>query len=69
MEEIIYESRKEANTSEDVPFKKIQLTKMISGVKIIDFLLKLSFDKVLITQNKYYKLAARIDDIIKYTTG
>lgn len=59
----------EANTSDDIVFKKIQVTKMISRVKIIDFLLNLSFEKELITQKKYYKLAARIDDIIKYTTG
>ena len=59
----------EANTAEDIEFKKIQLVKMISRVKIIDFLLNLSFDKALITQKKYYKVAARIDDIIKYTTG
>ena len=59
----------EANTSEVIEFKKVQLTKMVSRVKIIDFLLNLSFDKALITQKKYYKLAAKIDDIIKYTTG
>lgn len=59
----------EANTCDDIAFKKIQLTKMISKIKIIDFLLNLSLDKTLITQKKYYKLAARIDDIIKYTTG
>ena len=59
----------EANTAEDIDFKKIQLTKMVSKVKIIDFLVNLSLDKALITQKKYYKLAARIDDIIKYTTG
>lgn len=59
----------EANTSADIAYKKIQLTKMISKIKIIDFLLNLSLDKTLITQKKYYKLSARIDDIIKYTTG
>lgn len=59
----------EANTSEDISLKKIQLTKMVSKIKIIDFLLNLSLDKMLITEKKYYKLAARIDDIIKYTTG
>ena len=42
---------------------------MVSKVKIIDFLLNLSYDKELISQKKYYKLAQRIDDIIKYTTG
>ena len=59
----------EANTSEIIEFKKMQLTKMVSRVKIIDFLLNLSYDKQLITQKKYYKLAAKVDDIIKYTTG
>ena len=59
----------EANTTDDITLKKNRLTKMISRVKIIDFLLNLSLDKALITQKKYYKLAARIDDIIKYTTG
>ena len=37
----------EANTSDDIVFKKIQVTKMISRVKIIDCLLNLSFEKVL----------------------
>ena len=59
----------EANTIQDIELKKIKLTKIVSKVKIIDFLINLSLDKQLITQKKYYKLAARIDDIIKYTTG
>lgn len=59
----------EANTSEDIEYKKKLLIKMISKIKIIDFLLNLSNDKMLITQKKYYKLASKIDDIIKYTTG
>ena len=42
---------------------------MIAKVKIIDFLLNLSYDKVLITEKKYFKLAARLDDIAKYTNG
>lgn len=59
----------EANTTENIQEKKKLLTKMVSKVKIIDFLLNLSYDKELISQKKYYKLAQRIDDIIKYTTG
>ena len=59
----------EANTIEDINYKKKMLVKMISKIKIIDFLLNLGFDKTLITQKKYYKLAERCDDIIKYTTG
>lgn len=59
----------EANTSEDIESKKKLLVKIISKIKIIDFLLNLSLDKELITQKKYYKLSARIDDIVKYTTG
>lgn len=59
----------EANTIEDINEKKKLLTKMVSKVKIVDFLLNLSYDKQIINQKKYYKLAQRIDDIIKYTTG
>lgn len=59
----------EANSTQDIEIKKTLLVKMVSKVKIIDFLLNLSLDKALITQKKYYKLLARIDDISKYTTG
>ena len=34
-----------------------------------DFLLNLSYDKKLITEKKYHKLALALDDIVKYTSG
>ena len=43
--------------------------KIISKIKVIDFLLNLSYDKKLITEKKYYKLGQRLDDVIKYTSG
>ena len=43
--------------------------KILAKVKVIDFLLNLSYDREIITSKKYLKLANRIDDITKYTTG
>lgn len=59
----------EANTTQDVEDKKRHLLKMIAKTKVVDFLLNLSYDKQLITEKKYYKLAKRMDDIVKYTAG
>ena len=42
---------------------------MIAKIKIIDFLLNLSYDKEIITSKKYCKFGNKMDDIIKYTTG
>lgn len=59
----------EANTTQDMEMKKALLLKMIAKVKVIDFLINLSYDKKLITEKKYYKLAQAMDDIVKYTSG
>lgn len=59
----------EANSSQIIEYKRELLVKMIAKVKIIDFLLNLSYDKQLITEKKYYKLAEKLDDIAKYTNG
>lgn len=59
----------EANTTQDIAHKKKLLIQIISKIKIIDFLLNLSYDKKLVTEKKYYKLAQKLDDIIKYTSG
>lgn len=72
MEEIMYERREisyEANVTENIELKKNLLNKIISKIKVIDFLLNLSYDKKLITEKKYYKLGQRLDDIIKYISG
>lgn len=59
----------EANSMQDMGFKKELLNRMIAKIKIIDFLLNLSFDKKLITEKKYLKLAEKLNDIAKYTNG
>lgn len=58
-----------ANTMVDIPNKKELLLEVIAKLKIIDFLLNISYDKKIITQKKYYKFGEKIDDIVKYTTG
>ena len=59
----------EANSIEAIAEMKRLLIKMISKIKIIDFLLNLSYDKKIITEKKYCKFGNRLDDITKYTTG
>ena len=59
----------EANSTEDIELKISLILRMIAKIKVLDFLLSLSYDKRLITEKKYYKLSQRIDDIIKYTSG
>lgn len=59
----------EANTSKDNQYKENLLNKILAKVKIIDFLINLSYDKKLITNKKYLKIVARLDDIAKYTNG
>ena len=59
----------EANSSRQIEYKEELLTKIIAKIKIIDFLLNLSYDKKLITEKKYFKLVLRLDDIAKYTNG
>ncbi len=63
--EIAYETNSIENTKEKIS----NLYKILAKIKVIDFLLNLSLDKELITSKKYLKLAARIDDITKYTSG
>jgi len=59
----------EANSSRNEEYKQELLTKMIAKIKIVDFLLNLSYDKMLITEKKYFRLALRLDDIAKYVNG
>lgn len=65
----ILEIAYEANITTDIELKRNLLNKIISKIKVIDFLLNLSYDKKLITEKKYYKLGQRLDDVIKYTSG
>lgn len=59
----------EANSTKNLGYKEELLNKIMAKVKIIDFLINLSYDKELITNKKYLKIAARLDDIAKYTSG
>jgi len=64
--EILYE----ANTTIGVNNpKKELLEKAIAKVKIIDFLINLSYDKNLINNRKYARLGEKLDNIIKYIVG
>lgn len=59
----------EANGIQDVKLKKHLLNKSIAKVKVIDFLLNLSFDKRIINEKRYYKFGNKMDDITKYMSG
>lgn len=65
----ILEIAYEANVTSDTQYKKQLLQKMLAKVKVVDFLLNLSYDKQIITEKKYYKFGNKMDDIVKYTTG
>ena len=65
----ILELSYEANNILDKNNKILILEKVLAKIKVIDFLLNLSYDKKLMSQKKYLKLANKIDDITKYTTG
>lgn len=63
--EIVYE----ANITEDTSKNRDLLEKGIAKIKLIDFLINLSYDKELISQKKYIKLSEKLDDIVKYISG
>ena len=58
-----------ANTTLFVEDKKNKLVEALANVKVMDFLLNLSYDKKLITTKKFAKLSLRLDDIAKFTNG
>ena len=58
-----------ANETKSIEEKNKLLSQIIAKIKIIDFLLNLSYDKMLINSKKYVKLGEKIDDIIKYVVG
>lgn len=59
----------EANETKDIYYKKQLLYKIKAKIKVIDFLLNLSYDKKLINEKKYIKLGNIMEDIIKYVSG
>ena len=58
-----------ANSATNVNYKKEKIEEAIAKIKIIDFLLNLSYDKEIINSKKYIKFGNKIDDIIKYMIG
>lgn len=58
-----------ANSTSNITLKRELLVDMIAKIKVIDFLLNLSYDKKILTQKKYVKFGEKNDDIIRYTTG
>lgn len=65
----ILENAYEANTTINIDSKKELIVKIISKVKVIDFLLSMACDKKLITEKKYCKLGLRLGDIAKYSNA
>lgn len=59
----------EANLCQNIENKKQLISKILAKIKVIDFLINLSSDKMIISHKKYVKLGLRLDDIAKYTTG
>lgn len=59
----------EANTTGSDERRTVLLEKCIAKIKVIDFLLNLSYDRELITSKKYLKLADKLNDIVKYISG
>ena len=65
----ILELSYEANSTSNLETKMALIEKILAKIKVVDFLLNLSYDNMLITQKKYIKLANKMDDITKFTTG
>ncbi len=59
----------EANMINDIKERNRLLEKAIAKIKVIDFLLNISYDKKIISNKKYVKFGEKLDDIIKYILG
>lgn len=59
----------EANAVTNNSLKEELLDKCIAKVKIIDFLINLSYDKQIINNKRYLKFGESMDEIIKYIVG
>ena len=58
-----------ANTTKNIDKKKEILEKIISRIKVIDFLLNLCYEKEIINGKRYLKFGRKMEDILKYTLG
>ncbi len=59
----------EANTIQNKEEKRRLLEKLISKLKLTDFLLNTCYDKKIINNKRYLKFGEKIDDISKFTVG
>lgn len=59
----------EANATENQKLKRELIDKCIAKLKVIDFLINLSYDKKIINSKRYLKFGEAIDEIIKYLVG
>ena len=58
-----------ANVTSDDNNKKKLLEEIVAKIKMLDFLLKLCYDKEIINGKRYLKFGENLDDILKYTLG
>lgn len=58
-----------ANSIEDIQNKIIQINLLLAKAKVIDFLLEVAVDVYCLTKKQYIKLANRLADIEKFSTG
>ena len=58
-----------ANSTSNQERKIEMIEECIAKLKIVDFLLNLSYDKQIINNKKYIKFGEKIDDILKYLVG
>lgn len=63
--ELVYE----ANTISNNEYKILLLDKSIAKIKVIDFLVNLSYDKEIINSKRYFKFGEAMDEILKYLLG
>ncbi|MDO5556123.1 MAG: four helix bundle protein [Clostridia bacterium] len=59
----------QANATSNVEKKIELLEEAIAKIKVVDFLLNISYERELITHKKLIKIALKLDDIIKYISG
>ncbi|MDO5556589.1 MAG: four helix bundle protein [Clostridia bacterium] len=59
----------EANTTEDNNLKIQLLNKCIAKIKVVDFLINISYDKQIINNKRYLKFGESADEIAKYLVG
>ena len=59
----------EANCTSSMTRKRELIEKALAKIKVIDFLLNLSYDNELIPGKRYIKFGQKLDDITKYMSG